>query len=244
MTGTPGTPGTPYPATPSQLGVRPAPALVQQLLVGAFGWMFAGLLLSAGVAYLVGTSSSLMDAVVNRWFMVVILQLVLGIGIQAAINRVSPMVSLALFFVYAASMGLTIGVIVSATVQQDGGVQAVSSAFFSAAGMFGAAAVFGAVTKRDLSSMGGILFMGLIGIIIASVVNIFVHSSAIGWVISILGVGLFTALTAYDVQKITRGDYAALTKSAERASVLAALHLYLNFVNMFLFLLRIFGGRN
>jgi FtsH-binding integral membrane protein len=244
MTGTPGTPGTPYPATPSQLGVRPAPALVQQLLVGAFGWMFAGLLLSAGVAYLVGTSSSLMDAVVNRWFIVVILQLLLGIGIQAAINRVSPMVSLAMFFVFAASMGLTIGVIVSATVQADGGVQAVASAFFSAAGMFGAAAVYGAVTRRDLSSMGGILFMGLIGILIASVVNIFVHSSAIGWVISILGVALFTALTAYDVQRITRGDYAALTKSAERASVLAALHLYLNFVNLFLFMLRIFGGRN
>jgi FtsH-binding integral membrane protein len=232
--------GTPY--TPAQLGVRPAPALVQRLLVGAFGWMFAGLLLSAAVAYVVGSSEQLLAAVLNVWLGIVILQLVLGIGIQVAINKVSPTVSLGLFFVYAASMGLTIGVIVWSVMQQAGGTQAVASAFFSASGMFGAAAVFGAVTKRDLSSLGGILFMGLIGIIIASVINIFLASDTVSWAISILGVVLFTALTAYDVQKITRGDYAAFTKSMERASILAALHLYLNFINMFLFFLRIFGG--
>jgi FtsH-binding integral membrane protein len=151
-------------------------------------------------------------------------------------------VSLLLFFVYAATMGLTIGVIVWSVMQGEGGVLAVTTAFASTAGMFGAAAVYGAVTKRNLASMGGILFMGLIGIIIASVVNIFLASSTISWVISIAGVALFTALTAYDVQRITRGDYAAWTGSQERASVLAALHLYLNFINMFLFFLRIFGG--
>ena len=102
-----------YPYSPSQLGVRPAPALVQQLLVGAFGWMFAGLLLTAGVAYLVTTSTGVMSAVVGIWLPLVIGQLVLAIAIQAAINKLSPTVSLALFFVYAATMGLTIGVIVS-----------------------------------------------------------------------------------------------------------------------------------
>jgi uncharacterized protein len=232
--------GTPY--TPSQLGVRPAPALVQQLLVGAFGWMFAGLLLSAGVTYLVATTPQLLVAVTDAWLVIVILQLVLGIGIQVAINKVSPMVSLLLFFVYAATMGLTIGVIVWSVLQGEGGVMAVSSAFLSASAMFGAAAIYGAVTKRDLSSMAGILFMALVGIIVASVVNIFLASDTLGWAISILGVVLFTALTAYDVQRITRGDYAAWTGSQERASILAALHLYLNFINMFLFLLRIFGG--
>jgi len=232
--------GTSY--TPAQLGVRPAPALVQKLLVGAFGWMFAGLMLSAGVAYLVGSSTQLLALVTDFWLLIIIAQLVVGIGIQVAINKVSPTVSLLLFFVFAASMGLTIGVIVWSVMQQANGTQAVASAFFSAAGMFGAAAVFGAVTKRDLSSLGGILFMGIIGLLIASVVNIFLNSDAIGWAISILGVVIFTALTAYDVQKITRGDYAAMTGSMERASILAALHLYLNFVNLFLFLLRIFGG--
>src|SRR5512135_1448933 len=95
------------PQSPSQLGVRPAPALVQQLLVGAFGWMFAGLLLSAGVTYLVATTPQLLATVTDVWLGIVIVQLVLGIGIQVAINKVAPMVSLLLFFVYAATMGLT-----------------------------------------------------------------------------------------------------------------------------------------
>jgi uncharacterized protein len=225
--------------SPSQLGVRPAPALVQQLLIGAFGWMFAGLLLTAGVAYLVTSSASFMATVESLWLPLLIGQFILAIAIQGAINKVSPTVSLGLFFVYAASMGLTIGVIVSLYTTAS-----VVSAFVSAAGMFGAAALFGAVTKRDLSSLGGIAFIGVIGIVIASVVNIFLASSAIGWVISLIGVALFTALTAWDVQKITRGDYAAFAGSQERASIIAALHLYLDFINIFLFMLRLMGSRN
>jgi len=226
-----------YPQSPAQLGVRPAPALVQQLLVGAFGWMFAGLLLTAGVAYLVATSETLVQAVSSFWLLLVIGQLALVFGIQAALTRVSPTVSLALFFVYAASMGLTIGLIVTLYTGES-----VAAAFLSASAMFGAAALYGAVTKRDLAGFGGILFMALIGILVASVVNLFLASSMLGWIISLLGVGLFTALTAYDIQRITRGDFAAMTGSMERASIMAALHLYLNFINLFLFLLRLMGG--
>jgi len=226
-----------FPYSPSQLGVRPAPALVQQLLVGAFGWMFAGLLLTAGVAYLVTTSTGLMATIIQYWFILLIGQFVLAMIIQGAIRKLSPTASLALFFVFAASMGLTIGVIVS---MYEGA--SVVAAFVSASGMFGAAAVFGAVTRRNLSSMGGILFMGIIGILIASVVNIFLASSALNWIISLVGVALFTALTAYDVQKITRGDYAAVTGSQDRASIMAALHLYLDFINIFLFMLRLMGS--
>jgi uncharacterized protein len=229
-------------ATPTQLGVRPAPALVQQLLVGAFGWMFVGLLLSAGVAYLVGTSETLLTTVAQWWLPLLIGQFVLVMAISAGINKLSATAALALFFVYAATMGLTIGVIVWAYTQTPGGVAAVASAFFSASAMFAAAAVYGAVTKRELARMGGILFMALIGLIVASLVNLFLHSDAIGWVISIAGVLIFTGLTAWDVQRITRGEYAAFTGSREKASVLAALHLYLNFINLFLFMLRIFGG--
>jgi uncharacterized protein len=232
-------PSVPGSLSPSQLGVRPAPALVQQLLIGAFGWMFAGLLLTAGVAYLVTTSTGLMATVESFWFFLLIGQFILAMAIQGAINKVSPTVSLGLFFVYAASMGLTIGVIVSYYTGAS-----VASAFVSAAGMFGAAALFGAVTKRDLSSLGGIAFIGVIGILIASVVNIFLASSAIGWAISLIGVALFTALTAWDVQKITRGEYAAFAGSQERASIIAALHLYLDFINIFLFLLRLMGNRS
>jgi FtsH-binding integral membrane protein len=225
------------PSTPSQLGVRPSPALVQQLLIGAFGWMFAGLLLTAGVAYLTATSEALLQTVAGLWILLLFGQIALAIGIQAAINRLSPTVSLGLFFVYAASMGLTVGLIVSAYTGES-----VAAAFLSASAMFGAAALFGATTRRELSGLGGILFMGLIGLIVASIVNLLLASSAIGWVISIIGVVLFTALTAYDVQRITRGDYAAFAGSQERASIIAALRLYLDFINLFLFLLRLMGS--
>jgi len=223
--------------SPSQLGVRPAPELVQRLLVGAFGWMFAGLLLTAGVAYLTTTSQALLDSVASIWILIMIGQIALAIGIQATINRLSPTVSLGLFFVYAASMGLTIGLIVTAYTGES-----VASAFLSASAMFGAAALYGATTKRELAGIGGILFMGLIGIIVASIVNLLLASSAIGWLISLAGVALFTVLTAYDVQRITRGDYAAFAGTQERASIIAALHLYLDFINLFLFLLRLMGS--
>jgi FtsH-binding integral membrane protein len=232
-----GYPYQPNSMSPSQLGVRPAPALVQQLLIGAFGWMFAGLLLTAAVAFLVTTSPAFISAIARLWFVVVIGQLVLGIGIQAAINRLSPTLSLALFFVFAASMGLTLGVIVTLYTGES-----VAAAFVSASAMFGAAAAYGAVTKRSLAGVGGIAYMGVVGLFVAMMVNLFLRSSAIGWVISIIGVVLFTVLTAYDVQKISRGDYAAVTGSQERASILAALHLYLDFINLFLFLLRLMGS--
>jgi len=232
--------GTPY--TPAQLGVRPAPELVQKLLIGAFGWMFAGLLLSAGVAYLVGSSRQLLAYVMDFWLLIIIGQLVLGIGIQLLVNKLSPTISLMLFFVYAASMGLTIGAIVWSVMQQAGGAQAVASAFLSASGMFAGASVYGAVTKRDLTKMGGILVMLMIGLFIAIIINIFLASSAFSWIISVVGVLIFTGLTAWDVQKITNGTYAAWTGSMERASIIAALHLYLNFINIFLFMLRLFGG--
>jgi FtsH-binding integral membrane protein len=230
------------PQSPTQLGVRPAPALVQQLLVGAFGWMFAGLLLSAGVAYLVGTSETLLNTVAQWWLPIIIGQFILVMVISAGINKLSATAALGMFFLYAATMGLTIGVIVWAYLQTPGGSTAVASAFLSSSAMFAGAAVYGAVTKRELAKLGGLLFMALIGLIVASLVNVFLHSSSVDWVISIAGVLIFVGLTAYDVQRITRGDYAAFTQSKEKASVLAALHLYLNFINLFLFMLRIFGG--
>jgi uncharacterized protein len=227
--------GTAY--SPSQLGVRPAPALVQQLLVGAFGWMFAGLLLTAGVAYLVGTSPTLLGFVAQSWMLLVIGQFLLVIAIQATIGRLSPTASLGLFFGYAASVGLTIGLIVTFYTGES-----VAAAFFSAGAMFGAAAVYGATTRRELAGLGGLLFMGVIGLFVAILVNMLLASSAIGWVISIVGVVLFTALTAWDVQRISRGDYAAWAGSPERGSILAAVHLYLDFINLFLFLLRLLGS--
>ena len=162
--------------------------------------------------------------------------------ISAGIRKLSATAALGLFFIYAASMGLTLGVIVWSYLQTPGGSTAVASAFLSASAMFGAAAIYGGVTKRDLTKLGGILFMALIGLIVAMVVNIFLGSSQINFLISIIGVVIFTALTAWDVQRISRGELAAVTGSQEKGAVLAALSLYLDFINMFLFMLRLFGG--
>jgi FtsH-binding integral membrane protein len=223
---------------PSQLGVRPAPELANTFLVQSFGWMFAGLLLTAGIATVVSANEGVIDAVARSWFIFVIAQFGLGIGIQALLPRMSATLGLGLFFVFAATMGVTVGVIVSLYT-----VQSVITSFLGASAMFGAAAIYGATTKRNLNSIGGFLFMGMIGLLVASVVNLWLGSSPFGWAIALVGVIIFTVYTAYDVQKIGYGDYAASLGSVEKASVLGAIHLYINFVNIFLFLLRLTGGR-
>jgi uncharacterized protein len=223
---------------PSQLGVRPAPELTNQFLVQSFGWMFAGLLLTAGISTVVATNEGLIDAVARQWWILLIGQLGLGIGIQALMPRLNATLALGLFFVFAATMGLTVGVIVSLY-----RVESVITSFLGASAMFGAAAIYGATTKRNLNSIGGFLFMGMIGVFVASIVNLWLGSGLFGWVIALIGVVVFTAYTAYDVQKISYGDYAASLGSVEKASVLGAIHLYINFVNIFLFLLRLTGGR-
>lgn len=223
---------------PSQLGVRPAPELTNQFLIQSFGWMFAGLLLTAAIATVVSVNESLIEAVARQWFIFLIVQFGLGIGIQALMPRMSATLGLGLFFVFAATMGVTVGVIVSLY-----RVESVITSFLGASAMFGAAAIYGATTKRNLNSIGGFLFMGMVGVLVASVVNIWLGSGVFGWAIALVGVIVFTVYTAYDVQKIGYGDYAASLGSTEKASVLGAIHLYINFVNIFLFLLRLTGGR-
>jgi FtsH-binding integral membrane protein len=220
-------------------GVRPDARLQQAFLTQAFLWMFVGLLVSAGVAFFVQTNDRLVEFAAGNFFLLIIGQLALVVAISWGINRISATVALGLFFIYAATLGLTIGLIVSGYTGSS-----VVTAFLSASAMFGAAAVYGHVTKRSLAGLGGILFMALIGLIVASLINIFLSNDAFGWIISIVGVGIFTALTAYDVQRIQNGDLAIATGSMEKAAVLGALHLYLDFVNLFLFLLRLFGSRD
>jgi FtsH-binding integral membrane protein len=225
-------------ATPSALGVKPDARLQTAFLTQAFVWMFAGLLVTAGVAAVVQSNDRLVEFAAGNFFILLIVQLGIVLGISAAINRISAIAALGLFFVYAASLGITIGLIVTAYESAS-----VVTAFLSASAMFGAAALYGATTRRSLAGLGGILFMGLVGLIVAMLLNIFLASSVVTWVISIVGVVIFTALTAYDVQRIQAGDIAARTGSMEKAAVIGALHLYLDFVNLFLFLLRLFGSR-
>jgi len=207
-------------------------------LAQSFLWMFAGLLLTGGIAFALESSPSLMDQAWGLWLPIFIAQLALVLVIGFAITRISATLALLLFFVYAATMGVTLSVIVSLYTQES-----VVAALASSAAMFGAAGLYGYTTKRSLAGLGSILFMGLIGLIVASVINIFLGSDTIGWVISLIGVVIFTALTAYHVQAIASGALVQRLGSAEKAAVFGALSLYLDFINLFLFLLRLFGGR-
>ena len=246
-TNTPAAPGTtpnvtPRPVgapSPEALGVKPDARLAQAFLTQAFVWMFVGLLVTAGVAYFVQSSPALLDFAQGSFLFLFIAQLAIVVVISAAIQRISATLALGLFFIYAASLGITIGLIVASYTAGS-----VVTAFLSASAMFGAAAIYGHVTKRSLAKLGGILFMGLIGLLAAIVLNIFIGSSTITFAISIVGVVIFTALTAYDVQRIQTGDIAAATGSVEKGAVIGALRLYLDFINIFLFLLRLLGGRN
>lgn len=237
---TPGLPGSPALAgSPSALGVKPDARLANAFLSQAFAWMFAGLLLTAGVAYLVTTNERLLAFAADNFFLLFIAQIGIVVVISAAINRINATAALGLFFVYAATLGITLGLIVAS---YTGG--SVVTAFVSASAMFGAAAIYGHVTKRSLAGLGGILFMGLIGLLVAIVLNLFLNNGTLNLIISLVGVVLFTVLTAYDVQRIQSGDLAAATGSMEKGAVIGALHLYLDFINLFLFLLRLLGGRN
>jgi FtsH-binding integral membrane protein len=226
-------------ASAADTEVRADARTQQAFLTQAFLWMFVGLGVTAGVAYVVQGNARLLDFTSSNVFLLLIGQFVLAMAISFGIRRISASAALGLFFVYAASLGLTIGLIVSYYTQGS-----VTTAFLSSAAMFGAAAIYGHVTKRSLAGLGSLLFMGVIGLLVASIINIFLLNDTVSWVISIVGVVIFTALTAYDVQRIQNGQLAIYTGSIEKAAVLGALHLYLDFVNLFLFMLRLFGSRD
>jgi hypothetical protein len=229
-------PSGPYLA-PSQVGVRPDARLAQAFLTQSFFWMFLGLLVTTGVGFLL---SSVPEETLLRYawlaLPLLLVQLAVAFGLTLAIRTISATVGLLLFFVYAAITGVTLGFVL--LTYELGSIVAAGS---SAAAVFGAAAIYGAVTKRDLDAIGRYLFMGLIGIIVASLVNVFIGWDWLSFGISVLGVVIFTALTAYDVQKIQRGDIAAWTGSMEKGAVMGAFKLYLDFINLFFMLLRLFG---
>jgi FtsH-binding integral membrane protein len=159
--------------------------------------------------------------------------------ISARINTLSVETARLLFFIYAALVGVSLSTLLHIYTSSS-----ITRVFVIAAAMFGALSLFGYTTRRDLSGFGTFLFMGLIGIIIASLVNLFLRSSGLDWMISIIGVGVFAGLTAYDTQRIkSMYDSADDDVSAGRKSVIAALSLYLNFINLFMMLLRLMGGR-
>ncbi len=223
---------------PSQLGVRPTTQLAAGFLSQAFAWMFAGLLLTAAVAFVIQSSAAGVRTAQSLLPPAIVVELGIVFGVSFGIRRINATLALGLFFVYAAVNGLVFGLIFTAY-----SLPSVATAFLSASAAFGGAALYGATTRRSLASLGGYLTMGLIGLFAALIINVFLGSSLIGYAISIGGVVLFTVLTAYDVQRIGSGDLAAWTGSMEKAAVIGALRLYLDFVNLFIMFLRLFGQR-
>jgi len=204
-------------------------------------WMVLGMLLSTVVAFLT-VSTPLMDLAANPIVMLIAVVVEFGVvlGISAGFNRLSAGMATLLFFVYAALNGFTISIVLLAF-----DIETVFLAFASTAALFAAMSLIGYTTHADLSKLGTYLMMALFGLIIASVINLFVGSGPLDLIISIVGVLIFTGLTAYDTQSISRmATQMSWQGDAEiKIGIFGALQLYLDFINMFLFLLRIFGNR-
>ena len=224
----------PYALTGEQVVARQRSILYQVYL-----WMTAGLLVTGAVAGITARSQAMLDFIFGNivvFFVLLIVQIGLVVTLAARIQTLSAGAATAIFVGYAALNGLTLSAILLYYTKAS-----IASTFFITAGTFAIMSVIGYTTKRDLSGVGTIALMGLIGIILASIVNIFLHSAGIYWVISFLGVIIFVALTAADTQKIKRLIAQTDDASAPKVAIMGALTLYLDFINLFLFLLRIFG---
>ncbi len=217
----------------------------RSILRNVYLWMTGGLALTGVVALGVASSPSLLGAIVSSRFLffgLMIAELALVWFLSARITRMSPAAAATAFAGYAILNGVTLSIIFLAYTRSH-----VATAFFVSAGTFAGMSLFAVVTKRDLSRWGTYLIYALWGIILATVVNFLLKSPVVEWVVSFVGVALFMGLTAYDTQVIKRWSDQAGGEVAEadyiRLSILGALKLYLDFINLFLFILRIFGRR-
>jgi FtsH-binding integral membrane protein len=213
-------------------------------LRGVYLWMTIGLAITTLAAWIVLGSNSFLYTLYTTpvlLYGLIIAELVLVVVLVKALPKLSASTATAMFVVYSAMSGITLAPILSLYTNAS-----IAATFFTCAGMFGAMTAYGLVTKRDLTSMGSFMTMGLIGLIIAMIVNIFLNSSALGFAISVIGVIIFTGLTAYDTQKLrAMGESAPMDDATaiRRGTIMGALTLYLDFINLFLMLLRLLGTR-
>ncbi len=220
--------------------------IINEFVRSVYNWMAIGLALTGFVAFYVANSESMMRLIFGNkiiFFGLIIGELALVFTISARVQKIKASTATALFVLYAALNGVTLSVIFLIYTRTS-----ITSTFFICAATFVTCSIYGMTTKRDLTSLGGFMAMGLIGIIIASVVNIFIGSYGLHMIISYIGVIVFVGLTAYDTQKLKT---MALSQPAgldagvvRKGAILGALSLYLDFINLFLMLLRILGNRN
>ena len=219
---------------------------VNEFVRSVYNWMAIGLALTGFIAFYISQNETILRLILgNRliFFGLIIAELALVFSISSRVNKMQASTATGLFVLYAALNGATLSVIFLVYTRST-----IASTFFICAGTFVACSIYGMTTKRDLTSLGGFMMMGLFGIIIASVVNMFVRSTGMSMIISYIGVFVFVGLTAYDTQKLKT---MALTQPAgmeagvvRKGAILGALSLYLDFINLFLMLLHIFGRRN
>lgn len=223
----------------SELSLR---TYVASVMRRVYGKMFLGLLVTAITSVLVMSNATLMSLFFSSratFFILAIAELGLVFYLSSRIDKLQPSTATALFYLYAVLNGVTLTPIfmiyTGSSIALTFGITSVT---------FGAMCLYGYVTKQDLSRMGAILFMALIGLILCTIVNLFLHSSAMEWIISIAGVAIFVGLTAWDTQSIKRMVEVADPGQTGKIATLGALSLYLDFINLFIYLLRIFGSRD
>lgn len=215
-------------------------SVVSQVMKKVYVKMFLALLVTALTAYFVATSTSLRNLVVgNGYWVFAIAELGLVIWISAGINKMKASTATLLFYLFAIVNGFTLSLILLIYAPY-----AIAKAFLITAGTFGAMSVYGYTTNADLTKFGTYLMFALFGLIIATLVNIFMHSSTLDWVISIAGVIIFLGLTAWDTQSIKRMAMMSPVDVHGKIATIGALSLYLDFINLFLYILRIFGNRD
>jgi FtsH-binding integral membrane protein len=233
---------------PGITGRQETLTVAKTFLSGVFMWMFIALGLTAGTAYVFATTPSLIQLLINpetgsmsiTGWIVMLAPLGLVLLMAAGVRRMSATTMVLVFILYSVLMGASLSFIFLAYTGAS-----IAKTFVITSAMFGAMGVLGYTTKTDLTKFGSIMFMGLIGIIIASLVNMFMKSGTMDYIISFLGVLIFTGLTAYDVQKLKRigAGLESDTDDTRKLTIMGALTLYLDFINLFLFLLRFFGDR-
>lgn len=215
---------------------------ISKVMRRVFGKMFLGVLLTAFVSLGIASTPALIETIFSSrilFWALIIAQFGLVIWLTAGINKMSSSTASMLFYLYSAITGVTLTPILFVYTGT-----AIIKTFFITAGTFGAMALYGYTTKSDLSKMGSILFMALIGLIVVSLVNIFLASDTLSWIISGVGVLIFVGLTAWDTQKIKQMAYQTDEQNVGKLAAIGALTLYLDFINLFLYLLRFFGSRD
>lgn len=224
--------------------VQQASSGIQVYMSQVYSWMTIGLAITALVAWFALNNPQIQYILATNpilFFGLIIAQFGVVIALSAAMRKLSPSAATFMFILYSALTGLTFSLILKQYTQAS-----IVSTFVVTAGMFGAMSFIGYTTKRDLTRMGSFLFMGLIGIVLASLVNLFLQSPAITWMVTYIGVIVFVGLTAYDTQKLKElGEQIDVndTGTLRKYTIFGALTLYLDFINLFIMLLRIIGDR-